>query len=97
MPTAPVTPVRDITGEFAPTIADGKAADAFVPLPLPPTPALNLAPLQSLMEQANQAVGRHQRDIAIAGLFYRHVCAQRGGVVGANRRHAVVAFRFVAL
>ena len=58
MPTALVTPVRDITGEFAPTIADGKAADAFVPLPLPPAPALNLAPLQSLMEQANQALGR---------------------------------------
>jgi len=54
-----VPPKRGLTGYFAPISTTGEKCRAFVPNPLPPTPAISLdAETQSLMEQASLAVGR---------------------------------------
>jgi Fic family protein len=45
-------------GRHITSTVGGEAVRAFVPPPLPPYPALQLASLQLLMEQANQALGR---------------------------------------
>ncbi len=45
-------------GTYAVTKAGGEEVRAFVPPPLPPVPPVRLEPLQRLMEQANQALGR---------------------------------------
>lgn len=45
-------------GRYITTKAGGETVRAFVPRPLPPVPAIQLDPLQSLLEEANQALGR---------------------------------------
>ncbi|HEX5328321.1 MAG TPA: Fic family protein [Acetobacteraceae bacterium] len=45
-------------GRYEVAAVAGEQVRAFVPPPLPPDPPLSLAPLQRLMEQANQALGR---------------------------------------
>ena len=45
-------------GTYAVTKVTGEEVRAFVPPPLPPVPPVRLEPLQNLMEQANQALGR---------------------------------------
>ena len=45
-------------GTYAVTKVGGEEVRAFVPPPLPPVPTVRLEPLQNLMEQANQALGR---------------------------------------
>ena len=40
------------------TSVGGETVQAFIPYPLPPQPALNLAPLQPALDRANQAIGR---------------------------------------
>lgn len=48
-----------LTGTYTSTIADGVTCQAFVPLPLPPTPALDLSgKLQSRLDEALIALGR---------------------------------------
>jgi Fic family protein len=50
---------RGITGHYTPTIAGGVACQAFVPLPLPPRPALNVnGKLQARLNEALIALGR---------------------------------------
>ncbi|APW48621.1 Fic family protein [Rhodoferax antarcticus] len=50
---------RDSTGFYAQSIAGAETVRAFVPHPLPPTPALDLSGArQQLLEQASLAVGR---------------------------------------
>ncbi|MGX9775220.1 Fic family protein [Janthinobacterium aestuarii] len=50
---------RGLTGTYTSTIAGGVACQAFVPLPLPPTPALDLnGKLQSRLDEALIALGR---------------------------------------
>ncbi len=50
---------RGLTGHFIPTVAGGVACDAFVPMPLPPQPALELTgTLQSRLNEALIALGR---------------------------------------
>jgi Fic family protein len=51
--------IRDTTGTYRITATAGEQVRAFVPLPLPPEPALELAgPRQLLLERATLAVGR---------------------------------------
>jgi Fic family protein len=51
--------IRDSTGTYRITATAGEQVRAFVPLPLPPEPALELAgPRQLLLERATLAVGR---------------------------------------
>ena len=45
-------------GTYAVTKVGGEEVRSFVPPPLPPVPPVRLEPLQNLMEQANQALGR---------------------------------------
>ncbi len=45
-------------GRYVTKKYQGEAVRAFVPPPLPPVPAVDLARLQILLEQANQAIGR---------------------------------------
>jgi len=45
-------------GKYVVKQYQGEAVHAFIPPPLPPVPAVDLARLQILLEQANQAVGR---------------------------------------
>jgi len=45
-------------GRFITTTYQGESVRAFVPPPLPPLPPLKLEPMQRLLEEANQAVGR---------------------------------------
>jgi Fic family protein len=45
-------------GAYVVTTAGDERVRAFVPPPLPPEPPVQLNPLQSLLEQANQALGR---------------------------------------
>lgn len=45
-------------GTYAPTVAAGKAAQAFIPPALPPMPPLQLEPMLGLLEQAQVAVGK---------------------------------------
>ena len=40
------------------TSVGGETVEAFIPYPLPPHPALDLAPLQPGLDRANQAIGR---------------------------------------
>jgi cell filamentation protein, protein adenylyltransferase len=47
-----------MAGRFLTTSAFGERVQAYVPEPLPPTPALDLSPFYSLLDQANQALGR---------------------------------------
>jgi Fic family protein len=46
------------TGSYVAASTTGEKFKAFIPAPLPFQPPLDLAPLQSLIEQANQALGR---------------------------------------
>ena len=46
------------TGQYVTTSTVGETVRAFVPAPLPPDPSLRLEPLHTLMEEANQALGR---------------------------------------
>jgi Fic family protein len=45
-------------GTYVVTTTGDECVRAFVPPPLPPEPPVRLGPLQSLLEQANQALGR---------------------------------------
>jgi Fic family protein len=45
-------------GRYEVTATGGERVRAFVPPPLPPIPAIDLAPFQGLLERANQALGR---------------------------------------
>lgn len=45
-------------GKYAVTRYQDESVRAFVPPPLPPVPPIRLDPLQHLLEQANQALGR---------------------------------------
>ena len=49
---------RGATGRYEATIMGGETVRAFVPAPLPPTPTLDLAALQSRLETALLALGR---------------------------------------
>ena len=50
---------RGISGQFEHSAGGGEAFDAFVPAPLPPTPALSIDPeLQGLLDAAHVALGR---------------------------------------
>ncbi|MDB5772608.1 MAG: Adenosine monophosphate-protein transferase SoFic [Burkholderia sp.] len=50
---------RGITGHYTPTVAGGVACQAFVPMPLPPLPALDLSgKLQARLNEALIALGR---------------------------------------
>ncbi|MDW8383130.1 MAG: Fic/DOC family N-terminal domain-containing protein, partial [Verrucomicrobiota bacterium] len=50
---------RGTTGEYRITSASGEAVRAFVPLPLPPSPPVELSPpRQGRLEQALLALGR---------------------------------------
>lgn len=50
---------RGITGHYTPTVAGGIACQAFVPMPLPPLPALDLSgKLQARLNEALIALGR---------------------------------------
>ena len=45
-------------GRYAVTAVAGERVRAFLPPPLPPLPAIDLAPFQTLLDRANQALGR---------------------------------------
>jgi Fic family protein len=45
-------------GRYVVTAYGDERVRAFIPPPLPPDPPINLGPLQSLLEQANQSLGR---------------------------------------
>lgn len=45
-------------GRYEATAAGGERVRAFIPTPLPPVPAIDLGPLLSLLDRANQALGR---------------------------------------
>ena len=50
---------RGLSGQFEHSAGGGEAFDAFVPAPLPPTPALSIDPeLQGLLDAAHVALGR---------------------------------------
>jgi Fic family protein len=50
---------RGSTGHYAPTVAGGVACRAFVPMPLPPHPALDISgKLQARLNEALMALGR---------------------------------------
>lgn len=50
---------RDATGNYAFSVAGGETVRAFVPMPLPPVPALDLSgSRQSRLERATLAIGR---------------------------------------
>ena len=50
---------RGLSGQFEHSAGGGEAFDAFVPAPLPPTPALRIDPeLQGLLDAAHVALGR---------------------------------------
>ena len=49
---------RGQTGRYGVSSASGEEVRAFVPAPLPPAPALDLASLQGSMERAHLALGR---------------------------------------
>ena len=46
------------TGRYATHSTAGEEVRAFIPAPLPPCPPLRLEPLHTLMEEANQTLGR---------------------------------------
>ena len=45
-------------GRYIETVAGGERVRAFLPPALPPSPPISLSPLLSLIEEANQALGR---------------------------------------
>lgn len=45
-------------GRYEATAAGGETVRAFIPVPLPPIPPVDLSGLQTALEQANQTVGR---------------------------------------
>lgn len=50
---------RGLTGHYVPSIAGGISCQAFVPQPLPPSPALHIdSKLQKRINEANRALGR---------------------------------------
>lgn len=49
---------RSPSGNYIVTTTMGESVKAFVPLPLPPAPALDLSKLQPLLDRANLALGR---------------------------------------
>src|SRR5471030_696564 len=50
---------RGLTGHYVPSIAGGISCQAFVPLALPPSPALMIdSKLQKRINEANRALGR---------------------------------------
>ena len=51
-------PIQRQTGEFAVSSTTGETVRAFVPLPLPPDPPLELDSFHPLLDRANQALGR---------------------------------------
>jgi Fic family protein len=51
-------PIHRQTGDYAQSTATGETVRAFVPLPLPPAPPLELEALLPLLDRANQALGR---------------------------------------
>src|ERR1019366_80821 len=52
----PLFPTR--LGRYEATAVGGEQVRAFVPLPLPPDPPVELSRLQTALELANQAIGR---------------------------------------
>jgi Fic family protein len=55
----PPQPTRNSRlGTWRETSFGSETVRAFIPPPLPPVPPLNLSPLQTLLEQANQSLGR---------------------------------------
>ena len=51
-------PIHRQTGDYAQSATTGETVRAFVPLPLPPTPPLELGAFLPLLDRANQALGR---------------------------------------
>ncbi len=49
---------RGLTGRTVETVIGGDRVDAFVPVPLPPSPPLDLTGLQTLLAEANVSLGR---------------------------------------
>jgi hypothetical protein len=52
----PVHPTR--LGHYQTTAVGGETVRAYVPVPLPPIPPIDLTGLQTALELANQTVGR---------------------------------------
>jgi len=50
--------IRRETGTYQISTVAGERVHAYVPIPLPPVPPLELAPLYPLLDRANQALGR---------------------------------------
>jgi Fic family protein len=51
-------PIHRQTGDYAKSTTTGETVRAFVPLPLPPVPPLELGAFLPLLDRANQALGR---------------------------------------
>jgi len=51
-------PIHRQTGDYAQSSTTGETVRAFVPLPLPPVPPLELGAFLPLLDRANQALGR---------------------------------------
>lgn len=51
-------PIHRQTGDYALSSTTGETVRAFVPLPLPPAPPLELGAFSPLLDRANQALGR---------------------------------------
>jgi Fic family protein len=51
-------PVHRKTGDYTINSTGGEAVRAFIPLPLPPEPPLELSALYPILDRANQALGR---------------------------------------
>lgn len=51
-------PIRRQTGDYAQSTTTGETVRAFIPLPLPPAPPLELDAFFPLLDRANQALGR---------------------------------------
>ena len=51
-------PIHRQTGDYAQSTTTGETVGAFVPLPLPPVPPLELGAFLPLLDRANQALGR---------------------------------------
>ncbi len=54
-----------ITGNYLTTSTPGETVRAFVPAPLPPDPPIDLSGLHSLLDRANQALGRLDGSMAV--------------------------------
>jgi Fic family protein len=53
------------TGKFLVSTSVGESVRAYVPFPLPPEPPVDLSGLHSLLDRANQALGRLDGSIAV--------------------------------